>query len=235
MKTVLITGSAGHIGRLLARNLSPFYEIRGFDREPSDMESAVVADLGDREALRRSCDGADAVVHLAGLRGSNSNWNDVLKTNIAGTYNVYEAAKQAGVRKFVYASSCQVTFGYGEHHPQTPGLYPRSLSFYGVSKFAGEQLGHVYSSQHGIEVICIRLGLVTSSGRVPSGRQITGRFLGHDDATSLFRRAIDVIGVPFAVVYGASESSIRSLDLTAAREILGFIPTQIEDDYLESE
>ncbi len=235
MRKVLITGSAGHIGQFLCAALEPYYEIRGFDRVASDRpEAATVAHLSERDALQSACTGVDALVHLAGVRDAASSWEDVLETNIVGTHNVLDAAREAGVGKIVYASSCQATFGYGEHYPQTPDLYPKSLSFYGVSKFAGEQLGHVFSSRHAIDVICIRLGLFTGTGRVPSNRQITGRFLGHDDAIQLFRRAIDVIGVRFAVVYGVSNSSIRSLDLSAAREILGYVPTQNEDDLLDS-
>lgn len=234
MRRVLITGSAGHIGQHLVRTLRSHYEIRGFDREPTPgLEDAVVGDLGDRDALLRAAREADVVVHLAGNRGANAGWDEILHSNIIGTYNVFDAAREAGVAKIVYASTCQVTFGYGEHARQGPDMYPRSLSYYAVSKVTGEQLGHLYSNRHAIDVICLRLGLFTSTGLVPATRQLTGRFIGREDTTRLFRRAIEAIGVRFAVVYGASDSSLLSFDLESAREILGYVPIQREDDHLQ--
>jgi len=235
MRRSLITGSAGSIGNHLVRTLSSHYEICGFDREPTpQLADAIIAELSDRDALLQAARGADVVVHLAGNRSANADWDEILNSNIIGTHNVFEAAREAGVGKIVYASTCQVTFGYGEHAYQSPDMYPRSLSYYAVSKVTGEQLGHLYSRRHAIDVICLRLGLFTSTGLVPAARQVTGRFIGREDTTRLFRRAIDAIGVRFAIAYGVSDSSLLSFDLESAREDLGYVPVEREDDHLES-
>lgn len=233
-RRVLITGSSGSIGAHLSRELADSYAIRGFDRVASDqLEDQVVSDLADTDALRRACAGVDAVIHLAGNRSASASWDEVLASNLVGSRNVFEAAMQANVRRVVYASSCQVTFGYGEHYTQSAELYPKPLSYYAASKVAAEQVGHVYSRRSGMSVICIRLGLFTADGRLPADRQITGRFLSHRDAVQLFRRAIEVIGVEFAVVYGASRSSRLNLDLEETRRVLGYIPDDTEDSLRE--
>lgn len=234
LRRVLITGSSGSIGAHLARELAGVYAIRGFDRIANDeIEDEIVGDLSDTTALREACADVDAVIHLAGNRSASASWDEVLATNVVGSRNVFEAAARANVRRVVYASSCQVTFGYGEHCTQSAQLYPKPLSYYAASKVTAEQIGHVFARESGMSVICIRLGLFTANGRLPADRQITGRFLSHRDAVQLFRRAIDVIGVEFAVVYGASRSSRLNLDLEDARRVLGYIPDDAEDELHE--
>lgn len=234
-KRVLITGSAGRLGRHLCRALEPYYDVTGFDRVANaDLPDQTVASLADTEQLRSACDAKDVVVHLAGNPGASAPWSDVLETNIEGTYNVFEAARLGGVRKIVFASTGQVTFGYGEHARHTPALIPRPTSLYAVSKVVGEMIAYRYAHEYAIDAVCIRIGLFTEAGKVPPNRQITGRLLGKRDAVQLFRRAIDVLGVRYAVVYGASDSSRLNFDLETTREVLGYVPEEREDDLLSS-
>lgn len=233
---VVITGSTGRVGSVLARGLSPHYRIRNYNRRHSDeLGDQVVGELSDVAKLTEACRGATAVIHLAGNPSRKASWEEAFQTNAVGTKHVLDAARDAGVERFVYGSSCQVTFGYGEHSMQHGDLPPRSLSYYGVSKVAAEQLCHMYSARYGMSAICVRIGLLTASGRLPATRHITGRFLGHDDAVDLFRRAVGAIGVRFAVVYGASNSSRLTFDLDGARRVLGYVPQQCEDDLHEAE
>lgn len=234
-RKLLITGSAGRLGRHLCRELAPYYDISGFDRvENPDLAQQTVARLADIDALKRACDHQDVVVHLAANPGASTPWPEVLEANIEGTYNLFEAARQGGVRKVVFASTCQVTFGYGEHSQQFPSQVPRPTSLYAVSKVTGEMIAYRYAYEYAIDAVCIRVGLFPDSGRLPSTRQITGRFLGKRDAVQLFRRAIDALGVRYAVVYGASDSSRLNLDLETARNVLGYIPEEREDDLLSA-
>ena len=232
-RKLLITGSAGRLGRHLCRELARHYDISGFDRVANpDLTQQTVARLADFAELRSACEHKDVVVHLAANPGASTPWPEILEANIEGTYHLFEAARLGGVRKVVFASTCQVTFGYGEHSNQTPSLVPRPTSLYAVSKVTGEMLAYRYAHEYAIDAICIRIGLFPESGRLPSSRQITGRFLGKRDAVQLFRRAIDAIGVRYAVVYGASDSSRLNLDLETARNVLGYIPEEREDDLL---
>lgn len=229
---VLITGSSGRIGQHLCRHLSDYYDLRGFDRVPAELPGQqITGETGDEEALQTACEGVDVLVHLAANPSYEASWEETLESNIQGTQNVFVAAQRAGVKKIVYASTCQVTFGYGSNSLQTPDMYPRSLSYYAASKVLGEQLGHVFAYRHGIDVICIRVGLFSERGRIPAHRA-AGRLLGLNDAIQIFQRAIDVMGVRFAVVYGVSRSSRQALDLEEARRVLSYIPTECEDDLI---
>lgn len=233
-RKILITGSAGRLGRHLCREFAPFYDIAGFDQVANgDLTQQTVARLTDTDELQEACTQKDVIVHLAGNPGASTPWAEVLEANIVGTYHVFEAARIAGVRKVVFASTCQVTFGYGEHSHHIPSLVPRPTSLYAVSKVTGEMIAYRYAHEFAIDAICVRIGLFPESGRVPPNRQITGRFLGKRDAVQLFRRAIDVLGVRYAVVYGASASSRLNLDLETTRAVLGYVPEEREDDLLD--
>lgn len=105
-RTVLLTGAAGGLGTLM-RGLLPAYgyELRLLDLRPIEGEpDAITADLGDKEALREAVRGVDAIIHLAGI-SLESTFDKILKANIEGTYNLYEAAREEGVRRIVFASS----------------------------------------------------------------------------------------------------------------------------------
>lgn len=93
------------------------YELRLFDAVPVEGEpDAITADLGDRAALREAVRGVDAIMHLAGI-SLEASFDKILRANIEGTYNLYEAAREEGVRRVVFASSNHVV-GY------TPGRCP---------------------------------------------------------------------------------------------------------------
>lgn len=105
-RTVLLTGAAGGLGTLM-RGLLPAYgyELRLFDVTPIEGEpDAITADLGDKEALREAVRGVDAIIHLAGI-SLEASFDKILRSNIEGTYNLYEAAREEGVRRIVFASS----------------------------------------------------------------------------------------------------------------------------------
>ena len=128
----------------------------------------VVADIGDLDALVAACAGIDAIVHLAATSAVDSVWEAVLESNLIGTYNVFEAARRAGVPRVVFASSNHAIGTYelqaapaldlddDRVYDHTAEIRPDSL--YGVSKVYGEALGRHYVDQHGLSVVCLRIG-----------------------------------------------------------------------------
>lgn len=91
----------------LMRGLLPAYgyDLRLLDLTPIEGEpDAVTADLGDKDALREAVRGVDAVIHLAGI-SLEASFDKILHSNIEGTYNLYEAAREEGVGRIVFASS----------------------------------------------------------------------------------------------------------------------------------
>src|SRR5437899_1133665 len=94
-RTVLLTGAAGTVGTMM-RGLLPSYgyDLRLLDVRPIEGEpDTAVADLADKDALRAAVRGTDAIVHLAGI-SLESTFDKLLRANIEGTYNLYEAARE---------------------------------------------------------------------------------------------------------------------------------------------
>ena len=103
---VVVTGADGLIGRLAidAWRNDDRYEVVGIARKPGPYAD-VVTDIVDLDALVAAFQGADAIVHLAATSAVGSAWEAVLPSNLVGTYNVFEAARRAGVERVVFASS----------------------------------------------------------------------------------------------------------------------------------
>jgi Nucleoside-diphosphate-sugar epimerases len=235
-RVVYITGVTGNIGRVLAQGLANAYELRGNSRSGAPVEGVRVSkgNITDGEFMRRELEGVDTVIHLAGDPSPGASWQSVLENNIDGTYQVYEAARLAGVRRIIFASTNHVTgilteraVEMDEHTP----FYPDTL--YGVSKAAGEALGRFYAERYGLSVLNFRIGW----------------FLGHRDEKSivdLFKNRKDAyplmwlsprdciqahrcgIEAPDELKFGSyyimSNNRDALWDMTNAREELGYEP-----------
>ena len=121
MKKVLITGMSGLIGGLLRRHLEKVggYELSALNRRPVEGVECFQADIADLEAIKPAFEGLDVVVHLAAYVGSGD-WEEHLSANVIGVYNVYEAARLAGVKRVVFASSGATAMGIEGYLRTTP-------------------------------------------------------------------------------------------------------------------
>jgi nucleoside-diphosphate-sugar epimerase len=251
IRRVLVTGGDGIIGSVVRRTLADAYELSFLTLRPASFASHV-GNITRLASIRPAFRGVDAVVHLAGASSVDSPWEQVLANNVVGTYNVFEAARQAGVKRVVYASSNH-TIGMYEVEG-APGIYDldderafdvsvpvRPDSLYGVSKVFGEALGRLYADRHQMDVICLRIGAVRESDdptKAEAGRpfepfpvlttdqsrqRLRAVWLSHRDCAQLIQRALEA-PVHWAVVYGVSNNPRRFWDLGAARDLLGYEP-----------
>ena len=171
--TVLVTGSAGRIGRAVVRELmARGHAVRGFDRVPTPgLADAVVGDVTDGAAVRRAVQGVPALVHLAATPDDDDFLTQLLPNNIVGVYHVLEAAREAGVRRVVLASSGQVVWWQRFSGPLPIGadVPPTPRGWYACTKVFQEAAGRVFAEAHGLSVDRGPPGLVPAQRRAHRG------------------------------------------------------------------
>ncbi|MFI6346769.1 NAD-dependent epimerase/dehydratase family protein [Streptomyces sp. NPDC050560] len=236
-RTVLLTGAAGGVGTLMRELLPEYgYALRLFDAVPvPGAPDAITADLGDVAALRAAVRGTDAVLHLAGI-SLESTFDKILDANVRGTYNLYEAAREEGVRRVVFASSNHAV-GFTPYprgaapHPREAlvpvGTPHRPDTFYGLSKAFGEDLAQLYWDKHGIETVSVRIG---SCFPEPTSVRMLSIWMSPADGARLFHAALTAEGVGHTVVYGSSANTRLWWDLSSARA-LGYEPRDDSERY----
>ncbi|SDL65147.1 NAD-dependent epimerase/dehydratase family protein [Tessaracoccus oleiagri] len=227
-RRILITGATGGVGMLLAERLRDEYDIVEHGRTPKNERQEKTlrrADLTDYDEVRALMDGIDTVVHMAGSASPESSWVDVLQANIIGFRNVLEAAREAGVRRFVFASSNHAMGMYDRHEewPVYPHQLPRGDSLYGVSKIFGEALGRFYHDEHGIDFIALRIGWVSADPLTVDEDILRAMWLSEDDTVEVVRRAIEA-EVRFGLYYAVSDNPNRRWDMTNTMLELGYRP-----------
>ena len=248
---VLITGAAGLVGGVLRKGLSSDLEITAVDvRRIAGVESTV-ADMakGGRKVTRAFRD-ADVVVDLAAAPSVSTPWDFVYRNNLRATINAFEAAREAGVGRVVFASSNHVTGMYEQDDPYASivrgdyeGIDPggvrlltttdaiRPDSPYGVSKAFGEATARYYSEQHDISALCLRIGSCKRSDRPENAREFA-TLITHADLVRLVEcciRATD--DLRFGIYYGVSDNRWRFWDIADAREDLGYQPRDNAEDW----
>ena len=191
-------------------------------------EEAVIASVTDLDAMTAACDGADAVIHLGGI-ATEAPWRQILAVNIDGTYAVFEAARRAGVRRVVFASSNHaVGFSPRSGYPVPDYTFPAPDTYYGVSKVAGEAIAAMYHYRYGLNAICIRI--LTCSARPPDVRALS-TWLSPDDAGRLFRACLSAPNPGFRVIFGVSANTRGGwVSLDEARA-LGYQPRDDAEAY----
>lgn len=230
---VLITGAAGSVGSVLRTGLQGRYShLRLTDivtlGEAEAGEELVKADILDASSLDAAMADVDCVVHLAGIADEDT-WDRVLSLTIDGCYKVFEAARRAGVRRIVYASSNHAIGFYRREQSLDTDVPLRPDGRYGVSNAFGELLGRMYADKYGMSVACIRIG---SFRALPEDRRQLMTWISHRDTVQLFRRCIEYPDYHFTVVYGVSDNTRNNWDNTEVAW-LGYRPQDNAEDYAD--
>lgn len=236
-RRVLVTGAAGRIGSYFATHgATDKYDLRLMVR-PTDpgvdkirpFGEIVEGDLADLAALKQFCTGVDTVLHLAANAGASTPWAELLNTNIIGTYHVFAAAKSSGVRRVVFASSIHAVSGYAGDVQVKPSDPVNPGDIYGVSKTFGEALCRYMAEQEGVGAIAIRIGAFQpiEAAQNENSYQMMDAFVSERDLNQLMHRCIDDETLRFAIFHGLSGNRFQRMDITSARELVGYAP---EDD-----
>jgi UDP-glucose 4-epimerase len=177
----LVTGGAGFIGsHIVGRLVGAGARVRVLDnfvtgrRENlarlADRVELIEGDIADAAVVRQAIDGVEYVLHLAALVSvpeSVERPERNFEVNYLGMHNLLMAARDAGVRRLVFSSSCAV---YGDHPaPHHEELAPRALSPYAAAKHSGEQLCRAFTHVYGLSTVCLRYFNVFGPGQNPRG------------------------------------------------------------------
>jgi NAD+ dependent glucose-6-phosphate dehydrogenase len=234
---LLITGYAGMVGQVLWHGLADSFELYGVDlhrRVSTDnIFQADISNATEIDAVFAQIPQLSHVVHLVGDPRADADWESVLKNNIAGTRNLYEAARIHRVKRVVFASSNHVTGAYegfppSLHTQSNPRLIApqdpiRPDGNYGVSKAAGEALARMYYEFYGIESVCLRIGTVLKDDDPSRDPRHASTWLSHLDLVQLVRKSL-LAEVQFAIYYGVSNNSKRFWDISNAETEIDYRP-----------
>jgi nucleoside-diphosphate-sugar epimerase len=246
MKKVLITGMSGLIGGLLRKHLESVggYELSALNRRTVEGVECFQADIADLEAIKPAFHGKEVVVHLSGT--GEESWDALLHTNVIGTYNVYEAARLAGVKRVIYASSGNTIRGWDREYPYSalvtgryqdaPRSWPmithemvRPLGIYGATKVWGEALGRHFSDAYGMSILCVRIGAVRPEDRPREVREQTS-YLSHRDLVQMLHRCIEAPDdLKYDIFFATSRNRWGYRDLEHPRQVLGYVPQDSVD------
>ena len=245
---VLVTGMSGLIGTALRSRLEGRVSLRALNRRDILGVDCRRGDIADLAAIQPAFKDVDVVVHLAAAAGGGVPWESILQSNLVGTYNVLEAARRAGARRVIFASSGATVTGYERDAPYASlvaGRYDgltrwpmlteeaplRPAALYGVSKAYGEALGRQYADEHGLSVLCIRIGRVKAEDRPTTARDFSV-WLSQRDCVDILERAIDApAGLLFGIFFATSDNRWSYRDLAHARATLGFVPRDRAEDH----
>lgn len=248
-RNVLVTGSGGLLGRHVVRELAERRHVFGFDqkRAPEDVPQTI-GDVTDAAALRAACVGKDAVVHIAAVPNIWSGTGDrIMTVNVTGTWNVLQAAEDAGVRRVILCSSDSVagfTVASGAMLPPryapVDSEHPLQASDpYALSKVLGERIGASFVARGKLEVIALRPVFVlypemycevqarardpaNYKGPMAGGPSAAGggplwHYIDPRDAARAFRLALEVPRLPRFEAIYLSATSTLAPEPTLAR------------------
>lgn len=246
-RRVLVTGMSGLIGTALRTHVEGRYALRALNRRPVPGVETHQADLGDLDAITPAFAGVHTVVHLAAAAGDHQLPAEIMRSNVTGAYNVFEASRLAGVARVIFASSGATVSGWerepplshlvagrydqlGEWKPLTHESPLRPSGLYGASKIWGEALARHYADAYGMSVICLRIGRVRAEDRPTNPREMSV-WCSQRDVVRMLATCIEApASVRFDVFYVVSDNRWSYRDVEHARAVLGWTPVDRAED-----
>jgi uronate dehydrogenase len=232
-RKILLTGGCGKIGSYFARSTADRYHFRVVDRVQWDAEKlgplageSIVSDLQDPQQCRAACEGIDTVIHLAANANPKADFlSSLLQNNFLAAYHMFQAAKEAGCKRFIFASSVHAIASYPREVQVRPEMPVRPTSMYGVSKCFGESLAAHYAVNEGLPSIAIRIGAYLFPDEFGSDQLgFEDGYLHPDDFNHLLVQCIETPGITLLIAHAISNNRYKRIDLTETREVLGYQP-----------
>ncbi|WP_417607490.1 NAD-dependent epimerase/dehydratase family protein [Primorskyibacter flagellatus] len=251
-KRVVVTGGSGRVGRYVIAALAVDHEVINADLAPprsgQDQGATFIeTDVMDLASVRAALEGADAVVHLAGL---DYDWGcepeRYIDVNARGSWHVLQAAEEQGLKKVVLCSSISIC-GLQEMRPDwAPQSLPidethenRPVYPYGVSKQLAEVMGESFARKGHLDVICIRPLAVILPETLDQyikfvdapDRHWLFYYITAEDLARAFKAAVEVTGITFDSFYiGADDTSHPEPTLEWYQRIVGPLPANVDSE-----
>jgi len=184
----------------------------------------------------------DVVVQMAAEPDEGAPFEKILNSNLIGAYHVFEACRDAGVKRVVYASSVMASWGCLQDEPykaiyecrfgDVPSDYhrvthldpPRPTEPYSASKVWGEALARTYSDVHGMSCLCVRIGWVNAEDS-PYKPELLSTWCSLRDISHLVEQCVAAPDdLRFDIFYGVSDNDYRWVDTDHAKKVVGFAP-----------
>jgi len=243
---ILVIGSCGTLGKLIAKNLEDEFDVFGTDIAQADGDPRYrQADITDFAQILDVMKGMDRVVHLAVASGGTFDQTPgetsisdfekaTMRVNVNGTFHIFEAAHRLKIQRLVYMSSMTALLGnrHCVRYDSSTPLEPTNL--YASTKIFGENIARAYWNNHGVSTISLRLGQPFPIGHAFDNDWKTNTrrraiFVAVEDVCQAVRCALKT-DIPFGLYHIVSASDNQRVDIETAREI-GYVPRA----YLTSE
>jgi nucleoside-diphosphate-sugar epimerase len=248
LQRVVVTGSAGRVGRAVVKELhGRGHHVIGYDLRPTPglpAEQSVIAS-GDA-SLVEAARGASCLIHLAATpddanypRGqppddADNFLSELVPNNIVATYKAMEAARTLGIPRVVLTSTGQVIDGHlkAGNYPVTPESPPRPRYLYACTKVFLEALGQVYAKEHGMQVLAVRLGWCPRDtgqvNEIAGGELFQDVFISPGDVGRFYAAAVEAPTLPtYAIVYATSRFTHKlRYDLSDSQRLLNWSPRE---------
>jgi len=231
---ILVTGAAGRVGTAFRRYAGDRYAFRLVDRAAGALtamaqmgDETLTLDVADPDACQTACEGVATVLHLAADPSPGADfYASLLDGNIKGAYNIFRAAADQRCQRVIFASSAQAIEAYPVDIQVRMDMPLRPKNLYGVSKCFGEAVASYFADVEGLSSIVVRVANFLADPealRGASARDLSA-FVSARDLGQLLVRCIEAPNIPFAVVPAVSNNRFKRMDLTIARELLGYEP-----------
>ena len=248
-RSVLVTGMSGLIGGAVRRQLEGSVELRALNRRAVPGIHTLQADIGDLEAIAPAFEGIDTVVHLAAAIERNPPIDVLARANLVGVYNVFEAARRAGVRRIIYASSGATISGWENDEPykaivegryeDVPDSWPlithewpvNPSGLYGSSKVWGEALARQFVEESALSILCLRIGMVRPEDKPLAARDYAV-WCSQRDIAHMVQLCIDAPNaLDYAILFVTSNNKWGYRDIEHSRLAVGYVPQDSAEDY----